>query len=367
MSATLLQVRRRSTVVRETRPSTWALLPEDLTTLHAPGSAAHLFGALQRPWTWTHGEPFIGKATRAFLAEHSENALPKIVSRHTSEDGATKVALELSDGERIEAVHMPRDVRNPRVTLCISSQVGCAMGCTFCATATMGLRRQLSAGEIVGQVLTLLHELGPRSPGLRHDRVHGHGRAPSIISTTCRARFVCCVTPAGLGMSPNRITVSTSGLVSGIDKLAKTSPRPLLALSLNATTDEIRRRTMPINDTWGLTKLREALGRWPLRNGEKITLEYVLLSGVNDSDEDADRLASWIGDLRHNLNVIPYNEFDGTSYKEAPEEQLQRFVKRLQDQGRLVTVRRSRGRDVQAACGQLVKHTSDAAVTVETE
>lgn len=354
MSATLLQVRRRSTVVRETRPSTWALLPEDLTHLNAPGSAPHLFGALQRTWTWTGGVPFVGKATRAFLAEHADPTLPKIVSRHTSEDGATKVALELSDGERIEAVHMPRDVRNPRVTLCISSQVGCAMGCTFCATATMGLRRQLSAGEIVGQVLTLIHELGPKSPSLLTIVFMGMGEPLHNIENVSRAVRVLCH-PAGLGMSPNRITVSTSGLVSGIDKLSKTNPRPLLALSLNATTDEVRRRTMPINDTWGLSSLRDALGRWPMRNGEKITLEYVLLSGVNDTDEDADRLASWIGDLRHNLNIIPYNEFDGTSFREAPEERLQQFVKRLQDQGRLVTVRRSRGRDVQAACGQLVK------------
>ncbi len=184
----------------------------------------------------------------------------------------------------------------------------------------------------------------------------GMGEPLHNYAEVTRALQVLCH-PLGLALSPNRVTVSTSGLVSAIDRLAESSPRPLLALSLNATTDEQRAELMPVSSTWGLEALRSALLRWPLRLGEKITIEYVLLAGVNDSPEDASRLASWVQGFRHNVNVIPFNEHDGSPFREPSELTVQRFVKTLQEAGCLTTVRRSRGRDVQGACGQLAVST----------
>ena len=354
MSPRLHQIGQRRHGASSSRtPAAWALLPEELASLGAPGSASHLFGRLQRVWSWADGGPAVGAATRAFLEGALDLSLPRVTELRRSEDGATKVALDLADGERVEAVHMPRAVRHPRVTLCVSSQVGCAMGCTFCATARMGLRRQLDASEIVGQVLAMVAALGPRQPQDLTLVFMGMGEPLHNFDNVARAVRVLCH-PAGLGIAPGRVTVSTSGLVPGIDRLAQIEPRPLLAVSVNATTDADRARTMPVTRTWNMKALRDALGRFPLRPHEKVTLEYVLLAGENDRGEDADRLAAWIGDLPHNVNVIPYNAYEGSTFEGADEPTLARFVRRLRDQGCLVTVRRSRGRDVQAACGQLV-------------
>ena len=332
--------------------SAWSLLPDDLRSLGLPGDASHLYGRLFRWWTWEDGRPFVAKKTRALLGTKVDLSLPRVAGQHTSKDGSTKVLLELEDGARIEAIHMPREVKSPRVTLCLSSQVGCAMGCTFCATARMGLVRNLEAHEIVGQVIALTRALGPDRPQALTLVFMGMGEPLHNVEAVTRAIAVLCE-PAGLGLAPSRITVSTSGLVPGIDRLARATPRPLLALSLNATTDEARSRTMPVTKAWGLASLREALARWPLGRGEKVTLEYVLLAGENDTLDDADRLAEWIGDLRHNLNVIPFNEFAGSGFLEPSEARLTAFAKRLHERGCLVTIRRSRGRDVAGACGVL--------------
>lgn len=337
-------------------PSAWALLPEDFAAMGAPGRPEHLFERLQRPWTWKDGVPWISKEARAWFAEHTDLSLPLPAERLPSGDGSTKLALELSDGKRIEAVHMPRRVRNPRVTYCISSQVGCAMGCTFCATGTMGIVRNLGAGEIVGQVLALLQDLGPHSSDLVTLVFMGMGEPLHNLENLHRAIRVL-THKGGLGIPARRITVSTSGLVSGMEKLSKLTPRPLLALSLNATTDAARGATMPVNRVWNLARLRQALDAWGLRPNEKFTFEYVLLAGVNDTMEDADRLAAWLGDLRHghNLNLIPMNEHAASEFHEPAEARIQAFAGRLKAHGCFVTVRRSRGRDVQGACGQLVK------------
>ncbi len=338
------------------RPSAWALLPEDFAAMGCPGRPEHVFHRMQRIHLWKEDGLWLSKEIRAWLETHTDLSLPEIVEAHSSEDASTKAVLKLSDGHRIEAVHMPRKVRNPRVTYCLSSQVGCAMGCTFCATGAMGILRNLTAGEIVGEVLTLMRKLGP-DQGEKVTLVFmGMGEPLHNLDHVHRAIQVLCH-KGGLGLSPRRITVSTSGLVSGIDKLSKLEPRPLLALSLNATTDEARGTTMPVNRVWNLSKLREALNRWNLTKGEKFTFEYVLLSGVNDTEADADRLAAWLGDLKtaHNLNLIPMNEHDHAPFHEPVEERIQAFSDRLKNHGCFVTVRRSRGRDVRAACGQLVK------------
>lgn len=290
------------------------------------------------------------------MAEHLDTSLPAIQDRLASEDGSTKLVLRLQDGERIEAVHMPREVRNPRVTLCISSQVGCALGCAFCATGSMGLKRNLSAGEIVGQVLVLLRVLGPEKPHAITLVFMGMGEPLHNLDNVHQAIRILNH-ERGLNISTRRITVSTSGLVPGIERLAKLTPRPWLALSLNATTDETRSRLMPVNRAWNLARLRQALDAWPLEAREKLTIEYVLMNGLNDSLEDADRLADWMGELRttHNLNLIRMNAHQASEIREPVEARIDVFVRRLKERGCFVTVRKSRGRDVQAACGQLVR------------
>jgi len=312
---------------------------------------------LQRPWQWLEsGQPRVSREIRQWMAAHLDTSLPVIQDRLASADGSTKLVLGLQDGERIEAVHMPREVRNPRVTLCISSQVGCALGCAFCATGSMGLKRNLSAGEIVGQVLVLLWELGPEKPHAITLVFMGMGEPLHNLDNVHRAIRILNH-ERGLNISTRRITVSTSGLVPGIERLAKLTPRPWLALSLNATTDETRSRLMPVNRAWNLARLRQALEAWPLEAREKLTIEYVLMNGLNDSLEDADRLADWMGELRtsHNLNLIRMNAHQASEIREPAEARIDVFAGRLKERGCFVTVRKSRGRDVQAACGQLVR------------
>ncbi len=339
-------------------------MPEEFVELGCPGRGNDLFSKLQNVGSWKSGRPDLGARVERWLSDRFDLALPTVVSERRSNDGSTKLALGLADGKSIEAVHMPRaeessaSEENPkrrRVTFCISSQVGCAMGCTFCATATLGIVRNLSAGEIVAQVLALMARLGPA----RGEQVHlvfmGMGEPLHNLNAVERAITVLC-RPEGARLGPRRITVSTSGLVAGIERLAQFEPRPQLAISLNASSDESRSAIMPVNRGWNLARLREAVGAWPLRPGERLSFEYVMLAGVNDSLEDADRVADWLGDLRHrhNVNLIPWNEHPGTEFQTSSEATLQVFLRRLRERGCFVSVRRSRGRDVEAACGQLV-------------
>lgn len=337
-------------------PSAWSLLPEDLAALGCPGHPQRLFGALHRTWTWVDGAPRIGRASLDWLQGVADLTLPKVVERTEAEDGTTKLALELADGERIETVHMPREVRSPRVTLCLSSQVGCALGCSFCATGTMGVRRNLSAGEIVAQALVVLRELGPANPSKVTLVFMGMGEPLHNLDQVHRA-LRGFADLAGLGIPMRRITVSTSGLVPALDRLAKMQPRPWLALSLNGGSDAVRSRTMPVNRAYPLAELMAAVGRWTLKPREKLTFEYVLLKDVNDSEADAHALAETLGAFRHNhnLNLIPMNEHEQSPFRSSGEARLQAFAAVLKQHGCFVTVRRSRGRDANAACGQLIK------------
>ncbi len=336
--------------------SLWSLLPHDLAP--ARGDASVLFSRIQRVSTWKDGAPDVGKAGRALIAA-CDASLPRIEEKHTSDDGSTRVVMATSDGHRIECVHMPRAVKNPRVTLCVSSQVGCAMGCTFCATGTMGIKRNLTAGEIVGEVLALMHAMGPGSGHQLNLVFMGMGEPLHNLDHVARAIEVLCH-DKGVGMSPNRITVSTSGLVPGIERLARLPlrVRPLLALSVNSTTDEARSRVMPVNRAWNLARLKQALLAWPARKGEKILLEYVLLAGVNDKDDDATRLAEFASGFKHNVNVIPLNEHASTSLRAPTDDRVLAFARRLTELGCLATVRNNRGRDVRGACGQLVQESA---------
>ena len=337
---------------RVSRAQAFGLSPSELAASGVPAAEA-TFERLQRPWLWQAGAPVASQAARSVL-EARGLQLPRIVERKQSLDGSCKLLLDFA-GQRVEAVHMPRAVGGGRVTLCISSQVGCAMGCGFCATASMGFHRHLSAGEIVAQVLCVLNDLGPRHPSELTLVFMGMGEPLHNLPEVARAIALLCH-PRGLGLSPKRITVSTSGLVPEIAELSRLGARPLLALSLNATTDEVRSELMPIGRRYPLAELRAALISYPLRPRERITVEYVLLSGVNDGDDDAVRLSDFCQAFPHNINLIPYNEHPLAPFRAPSEKDVDRFAQALLARRRaLVTVRRSRGRDVQAACGQLVQ------------
>ncbi len=337
---------------RVSRAQAFGLLPEELRTLGLSAPEA-TFERLQRPWLWQRGAPASSRASAPVLAELGVE-LPRLVEQHDSLDGSTKLALAFA-ADRVEAVHMPRAIGGGRVTLCISSQVGCAMGCTFCATASMGFERQLSAGEIVAQVLAVVAARGPRHPSQLTLVFMGMGEPLHNLAEVSRAVRVLCH-PRGLGLSPKRITVSTSGLIPEIDALGALPLRPLLALSLNATTDDVRRELMPVNKRYPLAELRAALRRYPLRPREHVTIEYVLLRGVNDTDDDARRLADFCQAFPHNINLIPFNEHPLSRLRAPLDADVDRFARAvLAQRPSLLTVRRSRGRDVQAACGQLVQ------------
>jgi 23S rRNA (adenine2503-C2)-methyltransferase len=219
----------------------------------------------------------------------------------------------------------------------------------------MGFVRHLSAGEIVGQVLVALRALGPRHPGDLTLVFMGMGEPLHNLRHVAHAiRVLAC--PTGLGMSPRRITVSTSGLVPQIGELGALEVRPLLAISLNATTDEQRQGLMPVNRRYPLAALRAALESFPLRPRERITVEYVLLAGINDSLADAERLAQLTSSFPHHINLIPFNAHTHAPYRAPADEHVECFARELAARGAgLVTVRHSRGRDVQGACGQLVR------------
>jgi 23S rRNA (adenine2503-C2)-methyltransferase len=320
--------------------------------LAALGVGTAAFSAIQRPWTWDAAGPRLGADKRRSLAPHSLAPLTVAVQARSA-DGSVKLGLE-TRGDVVEAVHMPRDVGAGRVTLCVSSQVGCGMGCAFCATARMGLVRQLSAGEIVGQVLTSLRLLGPRHPGALTLVLMGMGEPLHNARAVQRAVELLCH-PLGLGLSPRRITLSTSGLVPEILELSRWPVRPLLAVSLNATRDEQRAALMPVGRRHHLAVLREALQNYPLRPRERITLEYVLLAGVNDGVEDARRLAEFCEGIPHQVNLIPWNAHSGAPFESPSDAAVDAFARAVLGHRRtLVTVRRSRARDVSGACGQLV-------------
>ena len=280
--------------------------------------------------------------------------LPVAVVDHSS-DGTTKLLLRLFDGREIESVIIPSD---GRVTLCISSQAGCAMGCAFCATARMGLERNLTTAEIVAQVITAARypEDGQH---LTNYVFMGMGEPLANYPRLTRALAIM-TSPWGMGISPRRITVSTVGLVPMIEKLmAETSVH--LAVSLTATTNELRDRLAPINRRYPLEQLIEACRRLDLGR-RRITFEYVMLAGVNDSAADAARLVRLMAPLRAKVNLIFFNPFAGSGFAPSSREAVERFQAILLKGNLTATIRESRGRDIAAACGQLrVEHQAPAA------
>lgn len=351
---------------RQGMPSAWSLTAAELQAFlpdNARSSAAHLFTRLQRVSTWNEAGPDLGRDGRAAIAA-LDMSLPTVEDSVLSDDGSTRLVLRTTDGHRIEAVHMPRPhLKVPRTTFCISSQVGCAMGCTFCATGTMGIVRNLSAGEIVGEVLALMQAFGPQTGQQVNLVFMGMGEPLHNLDNVARAVEILC-SPGGVGLSPKRITVSTSGLVPRIDDFGRLPVRPLLSVSVNATTDETRSRVMPVNRAWNLATLKACLERFPFARGEKVLLAYVLLRGENDSDDDAIRLADFATGLRANVNLIPLNEHAQTAHKAPDDDWIARFSRRLYDElgardfSGVLTTRNNRGRDIRGACGQLVQEST---------
>jgi 23S rRNA (adenine2503-C2)-methyltransferase len=288
------------------------------------------------------------KALRARLGAEAVVGVPEVSASRASRDGSRKLALRLEDGRSVHAVLMPD---GERLTLCVSTQVGCGFACAFCYTGTMGLVRNLTAGEIVGQVFAARATLEPEAR-LTHIVFMGMGEPLANYAATVGALRIL-VAPDGFGFSPRRITVSTVGLVQGIERLAREGLRVNLAISLHAATDEVRSRLMPVNRGWGIDDLLAACRRFPLAVRQRITFEYVLLDGVNDRVEDARHLARRLRGLRAKVNLIPFNAWEGSGFRRPPIERIAAFQRALLDAGVTATVRWSKGEDVGAACGQL--------------
>jgi 23S rRNA (adenine2503-C2)-methyltransferase len=287
---------------------------------------------------------------RKTLGERFRIAWPQARLAGTSCDGSRKVVLTLEDGLEVEAVHM---VHEDRVTFCLSSQVGCALDCAFCLTGTMGLRRQMTAPEIAGQVAALLHAAPVERERLRIVFM-GMGEPLHNYDAVLEA-FRLLVDPQGFGLAPRRVTLSTAGLVAGIERLGRETPRPRLAVSLAGPNDAIRGRLMPINRKWNLDALMAACRAFPLGPRERITFEYVLLEGVNDARPHATEVARRLRGLQAKVNVIPYNEAGLEGFRTPAAEVAAAFRDELVRHGVPASIRWSKGRDIGAACGQLVR------------
>ncbi len=301
----------------------------------------------------------LSKAYRAELAETFVIAVPEMVTRQVSADGTRKYLARIAGGHEVEVVYIPETDRG---TLCISSQVGCTLTCSFCHTGTQKLVRNLTAGEIVGQIMMARDDLGewPR-PG------EGSGERPRLLSNivlmgmgeplynfdNVRDAMQIAMDGEGISLSRRRITLSTSGVVPQIAKTAE-EIGCMLAVSFHATTDEVRNHLVPINRKWNIEALLDALRAYPkASNSERITFEYVMLKDVNDSDEDARRLVQLIKGIPAKINLIPFNEWPGSPHERSDWERIERFADIIYKAGYASPIRTPRGEDIMAACGQL--------------
>ena len=337
-----------------------------------PEKQARMRTAQLWQWIYQKGErdfaamTNLAKPYRALLAEHFTIGLPELVTRQISADGTRKYLVRVAGGHEVEVVYIPETDRG---TLCVSSQVGCTLTCSFCHTGTQKLVRNLTAGEIVGQIMLARDDLDDwLRPG------EGMGERPRLISNivlmgmgeplynfeAVRDAMRIAMDGEGIGLSRRRITLSTSGVVPEIERAGR-EIGCMLAVSLHATTDAVRDRLVPINRRWNIAALLEALRAYPkLSNSERITFEYVMLRGVNDSDEDARRLVRLIGGIPAKINLIPFNEWPGAPYRRSSESRIRAFADILYKAGYATPIRTPRGEDIMAACGQLKSATERA-------
>jgi 23S rRNA (adenine2503-C2)-methyltransferase len=286
---------------------------------------------------------------RQSLAQRALLCSLEPVDSVTSADAlTTKVLFRLRDGETIESVWMQYEGRQ---TVCVSSQVGCAVGCPFCATGQSGFRRNLTSGEMVEQILYFARKAHAQGEGITNVVFMGMGEPLANLDNVVRALRII-TSPDGMQFSTRRVTVSTAGLVPELDRLGN-AVTVNLAVSLNATTDEVRSRLMPINRKYPLRELLDACRRFPLPARRMITFEYVMINGINDTLEDARRLVRLISNIPSKVNLIPFNEHDGCSLRKSDQDTIDRFHSYLLGKHVTVITRTSRGDDISAACGQL--------------
>jgi 23S rRNA (adenine2503-C2)-methyltransferase len=293
----------------------------------------------------------LSKDMRALLGSHF--TIDRLKTEHiaASRDGTRKYVFELKDGKRIESVLIPE---RDHYTLCLSSQVGCAQGCGFCLTSKMGIQRNLCMAEIVSQVRDIKNDLkDPKS--LTNLVFMGMGEPLVNYRNLVAAIQIITDENYGFAFAGRRVTVSTAGLASRLADLGRDT-RANLAVSLNAADNDTRSRLMPINRKYPIEKLLEACRQFPLRGGRRITFEYVLLKDVNDTPDDAYRLAKLLRPVKSKINLIPFNSHPGCRYQRPPEDTILRFQEILIDKNYTVMIRRSKGQDISAACGQLATY-----------
>jgi 23S rRNA (adenine2503-C2)-methyltransferase len=305
-------------------------------------------------WLWQRGaDSFdtmsdLGVELRSYLNKHFKISRTPSATVATSSDGTRKLLVALGDAEAVESVIIPS---RARVTLCLSSQAGCAMACEFCATARMGLHRNLTAAEIVGQIGAARREL---ASGEQLTNYVFMGMGEPLANYPRLARALSIMTSAwGMGISPRRVTVSTVGLVPVMERLLAEFPSVNLAVSLHATTDELRDRLVPLNKRYPLTQLIASCRSLPIKRRDRVTFEYVMLAGVNDFSADARRLVGLLGQLKAKVNLIIFNPFPGAPFQPSGRAAIEGFQAILRQGNLTATIRESRGRDIAAACGQL--------------
>ena len=330
-------------------------LPSELEDLAAALGASRYRGRQVATWIYRKGVfdleamTDLPKDFRERLALGACIAVPEPERVEPSRDGSRKLVFVLGDGSRVSSVLMPDD---DRMTLCVSTQVGCGFECRFCLTGVMGLERNLTPAEIVGQVLAANRLLAP-GQRVTHIVFMGMGEPLANFAALVTSLRILSDARLGVGYSPRRITVSTVGLVPGIEKLGRENLKVNLAVSLHAATDQARERLMPVNRSFDLAALMAALRRYPLAPRQRIFFEYVLLDGVNDTPEEARRLAQLLRGLRAKVNLIPFNDWEGAEFHRPPLPRILAFQSVLLDAGITTTVRWSKGEDIGAACGQL--------------
>jgi 23S rRNA (adenine2503-C2)-methyltransferase len=348
-------------------------IPRDASTA-ADGDRPNLFGCTRdelRAWVTSQGQPLyrgdqlfnwlyhkrvttfdamsnMSKVLRGEFAGRADIRRPSVAIRRTSTvDDTVKYLFELDDGERIESVLM-RD--GARTTVCVSSQVGCSQGCTFCATAQIGLKRNMTTGEILGQIAAIEDDIGVGA--VTNVVFMGMGEPLANYKNLIAALRILS-SPDGFCISARRITVSTSGLLPAIERFTSERLKAGLALSLNATTDDVRNVLIPSNRRYTIEAVLNVCRRWTQTTGRRLTVEYVLLDGMNDSLEDARRLIRMLRTIPSKVNLIPFNPVENTEFRQPSATRVEAFQRELSDAHVVATVRNTKGRDIAAACGQL--------------
>ena len=294
----------------------------------------------------------ISKSLRSKLAENFHFSLPKIQQRTHSKDGSIKYLMELNDGAVVESVWMPSESRK---TLCLSTQVGCRLNCSFCLTASLGLKRNLTAGEIIGQHIAINEELEEKDQ-ITNVVFMGMGEPLDNYVPVVNALRIM-TSPEAMKVSTRKVTVSTSGLVEKIKAFQEENLHINLAISLNASDNATRDWLMPINKKYPIEVLIDCLKKYPLKPQRRHTIEYVLLEGINDSDEDAERLAKWLQGVPCKINLIPFNFFDSSEYRPPSENRVLDFQNYLMKRNFSAFIRKNRATDILGACGQLATQT----------